>query len=96
MIKKKGVILGCAAVVILAVTCIVFNIAGPSSKTAVLQFIRENSDKVSLEIIRNGEELLQYHADKSMPLASVAKILLDFIGFPVTIKATSVAVVYKN
>lgn len=42
----------------------------------MLNFVKDNPGKASLTIIDNGKAIIQYHADRKMPLASVAKILV--------------------
>lgn len=48
---------------------------GPDS-LAVLGFIRDNPQKASLTLIKDGQSMVQYNADRKMPLASVAKIII--------------------
>lgn len=64
---------------IVGITVIIFILASmvPSSNPkAVLEFMQNNPDKVSMTMIRNAQQLVQYQSDRKMPMASVAKIIV--------------------
>ncbi len=42
----------------------------------VLSYLQQHPDQVSLCLIKDGEEMIGYHADRRMPLASVCKIIV--------------------
>jgi D-alanyl-D-alanine carboxypeptidase len=42
----------------------------------ILQFIEQNSDKMSITIVRNGQKLASHAEDRMMPLASTVKIII--------------------
>lgn len=43
---------------------------------AVLEFIQQNPEKAAFTMLNNQESLVEYQADRAMPLASVAKIIV--------------------
>ncbi|MGN6715214.1 serine hydrolase [Anaerocolumna jejuensis] len=76
MKKKLLIISGSVILILAAIMGLLFNHLGKPNGRRVLNFIKENPNKASLTFIRNGKELVQYKADRKMPLASVAKILI--------------------
>lgn len=76
MYKKRLIISTGLFVIIAAIICLIITVSGEADRHKVLNFIKKNPDKSSMTIILNGEELIQYNADRKMPLASVVKILV--------------------
>ncbi len=78
-IKGKVNIIILAALILVSIgglSAIIFGISQSKKPSSVLEFIQNNPEKVSLSILNNDNSLIQYQADRKMPLASVAKIII--------------------
>lgn len=77
--KKRNLIVVLSSLIVVAAAAyVLINLyASPKSNVdAVLEFIQQNPDRASVAIMRNEEQLVGYKADRKMPLASVAKIVV--------------------
>ncbi|BCJ96379.1 D-alanyl-D-alanine carboxypeptidase [Anaerocolumna cellulosilytica] len=54
----------------------IYEYQGRPDADRILSFLKDNPEKVSLTIQENGKPVVAYYADRSMPLASVAKIIV--------------------
>jgi len=75
MLKKILIVLGIIFGLILLI--VVFaKIYFKPSKEVILKFIKENPNKASIKLIRNGKVLVDRNSNIKMPLASTVKIIL--------------------
>jgi D-alanyl-D-alanine carboxypeptidase len=63
-------------IVIGCLSAVMYSIYRSKKPSMVLEFIQNNPEKVSLTILDKDNSLVQYQADRKMPLASVAKIII--------------------
>jgi len=54
----------------------IYDYQGRPDADSILIFLKENPERASLTIQENGNPVIEYYEDRSMPLASVVKILV--------------------
>lgn len=77
--KRNLIVVLSSLIVVAAAAYVLINLYASPPKPnvdAVLEFIQQNPDRASVAIMRNEEQLVGYKADRKMPLASVAKIVV--------------------
>ena len=75
MLKKITIILGSILVLIAVVFGTAFMIIKPS-KDKITDFIKENPERSAISLSYGKNEIIEYQADKKLPLASTLKVII--------------------